>query len=366
MTRTRTRTRASGGPPELAGELGEVLSSAVEEYGEHVMHRASRKPPFKHIPTGIFTLDMALFGGVPESLTTLIYGRESSGKSTLAIRCAAQAQRKYPAKTVVYIDIEGTYDPQWAAAHGVDNDALYLVQPENGEQALELANEVLRADNSSMIIVDSLAALIPFKETQKHMEDSLPGLQARLISEFCRKVQNAMLDERGRDHRPSLLLLNQWRMKIGGFNRDPRVLPGGQAQHYVASVKIEMLNREHMGRDSRDIETVDYNDHSFKIAKCKLGSGIRTGEFKMIRDASNSLGAGFIDDGRTVATWAKKMGVVTGGGNSWYIDGLDQKFGNLQAIADYFYGDLGFYHEFQRRLITMQREACGLVPEDWY
>ncbi len=363
MSKPDARVRLRAAP---AREFDEVVKDVQTRYGAHVMHVASHKPLLKHIPMGVFTADMALFGGVPEGLITLMYGREGSGKSTLATRCVAGAQRKYPDRKAVFMDIEGTYDAGWAAQHGVDNDNLFLVQPQSGEQALDIAIAVMSAGETSIVVVDSLAALIPVRERDASIEDEFIGIGARMISKFCRKTQNTLLDERKRDHKPALLLLNQWRTKIGGFSKDNRVLPGGTAQHFLASVKMETLNREFMGKDSRDLETVSHNEHSFKIAKNKMGSGIRHGEFVMIRDTSNPLGAGFVDDARTVATWAKKMGVVTGGGNSWRVDGLDEKFKNLQAICDYFYDNMDFYELLKRRLITMQREACNLVPEGWY
>lgn len=363
MARTRTRARSRTREPS---EIEGVMAGVQSNYGAHVMHVATQKPPFRHLPTGVFSLDMALFGGVPESLVTLIYGRESSGKTTLAMRLIGQAQKKFPDKRAVFIDNEGTYDNTWAARHGVDSDKLYLVQPQTGEQALDIADAVIRAQESSIIVVDSLAALVPFKELQDSTEDSHPGIHGRLIGTFCRKVQNALMDERKRDHRPTIILLNQWRMKIGVYRGDPRVLPGGLAQHYVASVKIEMLNKEHIGKDDRDVETVAYNEHAFKINKNKTGNGIKSGEFTMIRDPSHPLGSGFIDDAKAVVSWAKKMDLVTGGGNSWRVDGLDKKFPNLKSMCDYMYEDQDFFDELKDRMITMQREACGLIPGGWY
>lgn len=323
---------------------------------------------FKHIPTGVFTLDMALFGGIPESLITLIYGRESSGKTTLALRAIANAQVKYPDQTPVLIDVEGTYDPVWGAMHGINNDRLELAQPETGEQALDIGDGVLRARDTSIVVVDSLAMLIPIKELEESLEEAQVGSQAKLVTKFCRKAVNAMLDERRHGHTPALIMSNQWRTKIGGWSPrgDPRTLPGGHAQHYVSSVKIEVLNREHMGTDDRDMETVDRNDHSFKIAKNKMGSGIRNGEFKMIRNRSHPLGMGFIDEADTVATWAKKMGVITGGGSSWHIDDVEQRFRNRAAICDHLYQNMDYYNALKYRLVCMQRAACGLPAEGWY
>ncbi len=347
------------------GELAKVVDDVHKNYGKHVMHLASQKPPFQHIPTGIFVLDMGLLGGVPEGLATLIYGRESSGKTTLATRCIGQAQRKYPNKRAVFIDVEGTYDLNWGQIHGVDNDRLYLVQPQSGEQALDITVAVIDAEETSIVVVDSLAGLIPVKERDASIQDQFMGIQASLIAKFCRKVQNSMLEERKRGHLPAIILLNQWRMKIGGFG-DPRVLPGGLAQHYVASVKIEILNREHLGEKEQGTALVSHNEHSFKVIKNKVGNGIRLGEFTMIRDPENPLGQGFIDDARTVMTWARKTGGIAGSGGGFRIDGVDNSFRTIEDMCTYAYANPEFYIMFKRRLITEQRIACGLLSDGWY
>lgn len=108
---------------------------------------------------------------------------------------------------------------------------------------------------------------------------------------------------------------------------------------------------------------MDYNDHSFKIDKSKIGVGIREGEFRMIRDPQHYLGSGFVDDAPIVVTWARQEGWITGGGSSWRVDGIDTKFGRLQDIADHFYSDDEFYDDFKSRLISAYRERCGLQPE---
>ncbi len=361
MARARTRNTSVASP----GELGSVMTQYQERYGANVMSMAGHARHFTHLPTGIFTLDMALLGGIPEGLTTLVYGHESSGKTTLCQRVIAQAQRKYPDKRPVLIDVEGTYDPVWGGVHGIDNDNMVLAQPQSGEQALDIADSVLRAEETSVVVVDSLAALVPVKELEDSLADAHVGLAGKLIAAFTRKVQHALIDERSRGHTPTLILVNQWRTKIGVFRGDPRVLPGGRAQHFLASVKLEIMNKEHLGKDDREFEVVDHNDHSFKIAKNKTGNSMRSGEFMMVRNPDHPLGAGFIDDARVVATWAKKMGVITGGGSSWRIDGVEERFRTLDSIAEHFYSDLEWYHTFQRRLVSMHREAMGLRPDGW-
>lgn len=337
-----------------------------EAFGEEVVRRANERPRWKHIPTGIFTLDMGLLGGVPQSQMTLIYGRESSGKTTTTLRIIANAQRKFPDQQAVLVDVEGTYEENWGARQGIDNSRLLWVQPHTGEQALDAVERFIKVSDVSIVCVDSLAALVPYKEAEGSVEDERPGLQARMIGKFVRKAQAAMLSERARGHLPTLVLLNQWRMKIGVFKGDPRVLPGGHAQHYAACCKVEMLNKEELGRDEQGFETVDRNHHSFKIAKNKVGTALRHGEFDMIRNPSHPLGQGFIDDGRSVATYAKKLGLVTGAGRYWNVDGVEQRFGNLDEIVTHFYSDMDWYRQFQFRVISAYRESNGIPPDGWY
>jgi recombination protein RecA len=320
---------------------------------------------WKHIPTNIFTLDMALLGGIPRSLVTLCYGYAGAGKTTLAHKVIAQAQRMFPEQEAAFVDVEGRMDKAWAAKNGVDLDRLWQVQPNTGEEALDLAEELVRIPEISLIVVDSLAALMPYKEAQVSTEDDLPGLQARLIGKFCRKTGSALVDMRNYDHFPAMLWLNQWRSKLTMFG-DPRVLPGGIAQHNFSSVKIEMLNKEIEGKDEFDINTVETNEHSFRIVKNSYGIGIRHGEFEMIRNPSNPLGQGFINDGKTVCTYARKFGLITGGGSGGFaVEGLDKKFRVLDDIVEYLYQNKEFFEALKYKIISLYRVNNGLDGDGW-
>jgi recombination protein RecA len=346
--------------------LSDVMGQVSKNYGSaNIMRAASTIPTHTHLPTDIFTLDMALFGGLPESMITMLYGWESSGKTTVAMRVVGAAQRKYPDKKVVFVDCEGTFQNGWAQRHGVNTDEMILVQPESGEQAVDIVDAVLRAQDTSLVVLDSIPALMPVKELEKSAEDATVALQARLIGTLTRKAKHALLDERKHGHYPTLCLINQFRNKITMMG-DPRSLPGGNALKFFVDVRVELANKETLGRDEHDVETVDFNEHSFKITKNKIGTGLRSGEFQMVRNPSHPLGQGFIDDAKTVLTYAKKFGLFTGGGQAWRIAGLDEKFGRIQEAADYLYSDLEFYGGLKNRLISMQREHAGLRPTDWY
>lgn len=352
-------------PKKASYNLEEVMKEVAERNGKNTMRPGSVIPNFLHIPTGVFTLDMALFGGVPETLITQLFGWESSGKTTIAMRVAGNAQKKYPNRKVVFIDAEGTFSPQWALRHGVNLEQLIIVQPESGEQALDIADACIRANDTSVVIVDSIPALMPIKQIENSAEDVTVALQARLIDLFVRKSTQAMMDSRKAGFSPTLILINQWRNKIA-FMGDNRNLPGGNALKFFASVSVELLCKETLGKDEHDVETVDYNDHTFKIKKNKVGVGIRTGEFQMVRNPSHRLGQGFIDDAKTVLTYAKKFGLFSGGGSAWRLEGVDHKFGRISEAVDYLYSDLDYFETLKNSCIAIQRDHSGLPTKNWY
>lgn len=379
MTRSRSRTPTetpetpdynedgtiSPSPKSIGVQTVQEVANAVSKQYGHILRPARLLPAYTHLPTGIFTLDMALFGGIPETLISMLYGWESSGKSTTAMRVAAAAQAKYSDKQVVYMDVEGTFSNEWAVRHGVDTSRLFVVQPETGEQAVDLCYDVLRAKDTALVVVDSLPALVSFSELGKSAEDVQVAGNARLVGRMLRLIVQAMTAQRRLGNTATVVLINQFRNRIVHMG-DPRILPGGNALKFAVSVRVELTNKEHLGKDDNDIETVDFNEHGFKVTKNKLGTGIRNGEFTMIRNPSHPLGSGFIDDGKTVLTYAKKFNLFTGGGASWRLDGVDKKFSRIQDAVDWLYENRDEYTKLTRRLISIQREHAGLRPDGWY
>lgn len=349
------------------GELSDLIGEVVKHHGHSTVSSGKGIRGFKHIPTGIFALDYALGGGIPEGLCTMIFGWASGGKTTATFKAIAGAQKKHPTKNAVFVDAEGTFDPEWAETHGVDLDRLILVTPSSGEQAADICIAALKAEDVCIVALDSLPALTPMKEMEKSMEDATVGGSSQLIGRFLRKATQTMNDERKRGHWPTLILINQWRYKIGVVMGDNRTLPGGTALNYVASVKVEMKNKE-IGSKTKNTEAlIELNEHSFQIHKNKVINGPRHGEFQMIRDPGNPLGVGFIDEGRTIITVARNFGLVSGGGSKWKLDGVEETFGNLHQMVDFLYeNETTVQADLRFKLLSMQREKVGKPSEGWY
>src|SRR5215472_4930228 len=197
-------------------KLGEAHATAVET-----------------TPTGSLSLDLALGGGIPRGRIIEIYGPESSGKTTLTLHAIAEVQKR--GGTAAFIDAEHALDPAYAKRIGVDVDNLLLSQPDNGEQALEITETLVRSNAVDLIVVDSVAALVPRAEIEGDMGDSLPGLQARLMSQALRKLTSVISRSKA-----TVIFVNQIRMKIGVMFGNPETTTGGNALKFYASVRMDI------------------------------------------------------------------------------------------------------------------------------
>ena len=248
------------------------------------------------ISTGSVAIDVALgIGGFPRGRITEIYGPEASGKTTVALHCIAEAQRA--GGTAAFIDAEHALDPARAAAIGVDLDNLYISQADTGEQALEIVETLIRSGAIDVIVIDSVAALVPRAEIEGEMGDSVMGVQARLMSQALRKITGAISKSKS-----VVIFTNQLRMKIGVMFGNPETTPGGMALKFYSSVRI----------DTRKIETLKDGDlvigsrHRARIVKNKVAPPFRVAEFDILNDGGISKEGGLIDVGLELGVLTKK------------------------------------------------------------
>lgn len=311
---------------ESSDELSKFLAVAGKKHSKGTIQKGvDTRANYGKLQTGILALDIALNGGFSLSRVNMLYGYASSGKSTLATISIARMQKLNPNSMIFYVDIEGTFDKQWAETLGVDLDRLYLVEPDTGEDAVDLICGCLRIDTVSLVVVDSIAMLSPMKEIESAADDNFVALQARLVGSCIRKITNAVITERKRDHHPIVFLINQFRTNIGQMFGDNRTLPGGNILKYAVSQSIEMKNKEIKqtteGGDGLKGEVL-YNEHSFNITKDKTGGSVKEGDFRLIRSKSIGLPVGFVDQTKHILKTAKRLGLYSGGGVKQVIDGL--------------------------------------------
>ncbi|MDX5318609.1 MAG: recombinase RecA, partial [Actinomycetes bacterium] len=287
---------------DRAKALESALAQIDKNFGKGSVMRLGddSRPPVAVIPTGSVALDIALgIGGLPRGRVVEIYGPESSGKTTVALHAVANAQRG--GGIAAFIDAEHALDPDYAKRLGVDTDALLVSQPDTGEQALEIADMLIRSGALDIIVIDSVAALVPKAEIEGDMGDSHVGLQARLMSQALRKITGA-LSSSG----TTAIFINQLREKIGVFFGSPETTTGGKALKFYSSVRLDVRRIETLKEGSESVG----NRTRVKVVKNKMAPPFKQAEFDILYGHGISREGSLLDLG-------VEHGVVRKSG-AWY------------------------------------------------
>jgi recombination protein RecA len=288
--------------------LDAALAQIDRQFGKGSVMRLGDdvRAPIEVIPTGSIALDIALgIGGLPRGRVVEIYGPESSGKTTVALHAIANAQRA--GGIAAFIDAEHALDPDYAQKLGVDTDALLVSQPDTGEQALEIADMLIRSNALDIIVIDSVAALVPRAEIEGEMGDSHVGLQARLMSQALRKLTGAL-----HNSKTTAIFINQLREKIGVMFGSPETTSGGKALKFYASIRLDVRRIETL----KDGQESVGNRVRVKVVKNKMSPPFRQAEMDLMFGTGISREGGLIDVG-------VEQGFVRKAG-AWYTYDGDQ------------------------------------------
>jgi recombination protein RecA len=329
--------------PVLEGKakaLGLALDQIEKQFGKGSIMKLgdAHAANVECIPTGSLSLDIALGGGIPKGRVIEVYGPESSGKTTLTLHAIAEVQRN--GGTAAFIDAEHALDPAYAKRIGVDTENLLLSQPDNGEQALEIVETLVRSNAVDLIVVDSVAALVPRAEIEGEMGDSHMGLQARLMSQALRKLTGVISRSKG-----TVIFINQIRMKIGVMFGNPETTTGGNALKFYASVRMDIRR---IGQIKQG-DAVIGNRTRVKVVKNKIAPPFREAEFDIMYNQGISRSGDILD-------LAAARNIVEKSG-AWYAyDGAKIGQGR-EATKQYLQDNPKIMEEIAAKVVTAEKET---------
>lgn len=328
---------------EKSKALESALLQIEKQFGKGSIMRLgeSGRPGIEVISTGCLSLDIALgVGGIPRGRVIEIFGPESSGKTTVALHIIAQAQIK--GGFAAFIDAEHALDPKYAANLGVNIEELLVSQPDTGEQALEIAEALVRSGAIDVLVIDSVAALVPRAEIEGEMGDAHVGLQARLMSQALRKLSGAI----SKSH-TSAIFINQIREKVGVIFGNPEVTPGGRALKFYSSVRLDVRRVEALKQG----ETIIGSRTRAKVVKNKVAPPFKAADFDILYGYGISAEGSLIDIGLESKVLSKS--------GAWYSYGNERLGQGRENVREWLKENPGTAREIESKI----RESCGLATE---
>lgn len=316
----------------------ELIAAMVKEYGG-VVYSGVPAFHYERIPTGFFDLDIGIGGGFPRGKASVVYGMEGSAKTTILLKAIANHQKLFPDQKCVFLDVEGHYDPEWAAILGVDNEKLVYVLPDTGEQAVDIVEAFLCADDAGLIGIDSVAAMISTKEIDNSADVAVVGGSGLVVGKLYRKATLALAKARREGRKPTLILINQVRYKIGTMHGDPETMPGGNAVKFFSSLTLRTYGKD-VEEKKLHPTLPAWRVISVIVKKKKIPTVKRNMEIKMalVDDCPVAVGSSY--DWPTIHNFLKEYELLTKSdkGKGWVL--YDTHYNTLgeikQALADDF------------------------------
>ena len=342
-----------------SGNLMEVLAGIRKDKGDKVVVQGNKIPVVRRLPTGIFEFDFYSGGGFPCGRYSIVYGPESSNKTNLCLRAVANAQKQpAPCNKAVWVNVEQSFDPVWAEKMGVDTAALLVVQAGYGEEAIDLVDALVRAEDVAILVVDSMAGLIASKEIAQSVENYDIGSSALLIKRMVNKLMIAFGESQKKDHDPCVILINQTRFKPGVMFGDPETMPGGEAQKFLSSLRVRLSSKNIVDKASN---MVVFKDTKVVIKKAKIPVLATSFEFLLCVHDHDDLKVGETNSFNTVKSHLQALGILTKTPKGYSLKG--KSYPTLSVIQDQYQKNADFRMMMQGLVIKEYKGKMVLVEE---
>lgn len=351
-------TKKSGEVMDIAA----LLAKAQKDKGKSIGSFGGTYLDAGRIPTGLFEFDMAVGGGIPRGMCTIIFGPESSNKTNMALKAIAANQWLRPEEKNVFIAIE-PFDPKWAARMGVDVDKLAVLYPSYAEEAADMAEMFLYGQDCGIVTVDSLAAMITTQEAEKSAESSNPGSSARAVTAMSKKTNLALRNAQKEGRYPTLIFINQNRFKIGVMHGDPESMPGGQAVRFQVQLWVRVY-----GKNVKDNSIAGdmpiAKEVSFVVKKHKVPITSANGKYTMVTHPHGNFGVGDTDDVNSVLTYLENLGQFEKLKNTYSIGGIE--YPTIKAFKELFNSNKKFAQDIKQGVIdaVLGDASKVIVPDD--
>jgi recombination protein RecA len=343
-----------------------ILKGASKKHGDGIVSLGVSYHNAERIPTGVFPFDLASGGGFPKGRVSVIFGPESSLKTTLALLCAAQEQRLEPDKTVAFVDAENAMDPEWAGKLGVDVGKLGYIQPDYAEQTIDIVEELLYANDVGLVILDSIAALTSSMELGQSADQNPMGRSGLNAGKLYRRATTALSKVRKENRHPALICINQIRYKLGVMHGDPETQPGGKAFNFASSMTVRLYGKD--VQEKKYHAALPYaKEVNGVIRKYKVPILAKNFVFKMPVMNLLHMGQkmGYADPWNTMKHYLQELGHLEKVGQKWRV--FEDEYATLKELRQILRKDEAFCHEVQKvivaDLIERQNSDAGEFTE---
>ena len=342
--------------------MADLLTVFQKDLGDGIGSFGGALVQTDRIPTGVFPLDLAMGGGFPRGKVSIVFGPESSGKTNISMLALANHQKLWPAQVCAFIDVEHAFDPAWAKALGVNTEKLLVINPAYAEQAVDIIESLLMADDCGLVVVDSLAALVTSSEMDSSAEKAVVGGAALVIGKLTRKSTAAFVAAEKAGRFPSLIYINQISYKIGVMFGDPETTPGGTKPRHQSSMTLRLYGKNKLDTSVSATMPV-IKETKFIIRKWKCPVLHASGEYDMVTFAHAGLQPGQCADFNAVAEYLKTFGEFAKAekGKGWTI--LGTHYDTIDVFKAKFYEDQVFGTKVRQKVIGVMLNQGEVLEE---